>query len=900
MPDWKPFIEPHLDGLSGPRRAEISAELSDHLEDVYRESRQRGLTVKAARREALAHLDDSNLGMRLHKIERPLSGLKRLPASPGKLDGGSDMSRFLQGWTQDFRYGLRLISRRRTFALLTIVTLALGIGGTATVFSVFYGILLRPLPYPQAERLVWIHNEYEGNPSANSVPDYFDRVESSGTLESLAAYWTRDVNLTGEGEPVRVKAARVTASYFEVLGMNPLLGTFFDESHDQPGQDDVAVLSYGFWQRRFGGQTEALGRTLHLDGRPYTVLGVMPQGFDLPSSQVDLYRPAAFTLAHRQDSQRGNEFLRVLGRLRPDVSFEEAEAEMDAIAANVIATVPSRADFLRRVDWSAQLVPFRERYTANVRAPLWMLLAAVGCLLLIACVNVANLQLAQSSLRMREVAVRASFGAPPLRLLRQLLGESLLLCLVGGAAGVLLAAALLRLLLTSAPEGFPLIDNSGLNTPTLLAALALSLAAGLATGILPAWKILGRELSPALHQSGRGGAVGGLGLRRLLVVGEVALAVVLLTGAGLLLRSFLHLVEVDPGFSVEQRMSAEISLPAAQYAQPAQRHALFQQVLDDLGGRPGITSAGFIDWLPLDPIQGTATFYIEDQPPTPGSKQPGAEVKTVSPGFFRTLDVRLLQGRLFTRQDDSSSLPTIIVNRQVAQRYWPDEDAVGKRVGPSEEGPWREIVGVVEGLQSRSVGQEPADQVFVPLAQTGGPRSMVLVAEGGLSPQFMAQEIRSAVKAADPQLPVFNLRPLERAVESNLAPKRYPMLLLAAFAALGLLLAAVGIYGVISAFVTQRTREIGVRMALGGRPSNIRALILRQGLALAALGLVAGMATSLILSRFLASLLFGVSPADPLTLVAVALIVFLLALLPCYTPARRATRIDPVQALGAE
>ncbi|HSR69880.1 MAG TPA: ABC transporter permease [Acidobacteriota bacterium] len=810
------------------------------------------------------------------------------------------MSGLLQGWVQDFRFSLRQFRRRRSFALLTVLTLALGIGGTTAVFSVFHGILLHPLPYPQSERLLWIYNEYEGNRTSNAVPDYLDRVEASRTLQSLAAMWTRDLNLTGQGDPVRVKAARVTASYFEVLGMSPLVGRTFQASHDVPGKDDVLVLSYGFWNRQFAGRRDAVGSSLQLDGRNYTILGVMPEGFDLPSSQVDLYCPAAFSDAQKQDSARGNEFMQVVGRMGEGVSLQQVEAEMDAIAANVIATVPSRADFLRRVDWGSAVVPFRERYVASLRAPLSVLLAAVACLLLIACVNVANLQLAQSALRSREVAVRTALGARPLRLLRQLLGESLLLSTLGGGAGLVLAAGLLRLLTAGAPDSFPLLANAGLNLPTLATALGLSLLTGLLTALAPAWKASGSDLSRTLYQSGRGGTGAGLALRRLLVVGEVALAVVLLTGAGLLLRSFVSLLRVDPGFSVTGRVSAEVSLPRAKYAEQAQRQAFFDQALEKLRARPGIDEAAAIDQLPLDPRPGTGTFYVQGQPPAPGRKQPGGEFKVVTPGLFKTLGISLLQGREFTARDDASSAPVVIVNQRLAETYWPDENPIGKRLGGSQQGPWREVVGVVASVHSKTLAGEIPNQVYLPYAQTGGPLSMVLVAEGGLPPGFMARDIRAVVSSLDAQQPIYNVRTLSRQVERTLDPNRYPMLLLGAFAGLGLVLAAVGIFGVISAFVSQRTREIGVRIALGGRPSHIRGLILRQGLTLAALGLLLGLAASLALSRLLSSLLFGVSPNDPLTLAAVASMVLLLTLLPCYTPARRATRIDPAQALSAD
>ncbi len=807
---------------------------------------------------------------------------------------------------QDIRFGFRTLLRSPATSAVALFTLALGIGANTAIFSVVNGVLLEPLPYPDPDALVVIA---ESNPGLGfprfsaSPPNFDDWRHQNQVFTSMAALSPGRFNLTGGERPEAVTGAQVTPDYFRVFGVQPALGRGFLPQEGLPSGPKVAVLSDGLWRRRFGSDPGILHRQILVNGESYSVIGVMPPGFEVRSQQSQIWMPLPWTF---KPESRGGHFLGVYARMKDGVSLEKARAEMKTIAARLESQYPDSNH-----GWTTEVRRLHDALVEGVRPALVLLLAAVAFVLLIACANVANLLLARLASREREIAVRTALGAGRARLVRQMLTESLVLFLVGGILGLILAAWATRVMVALYGEGLPRRQVIGLDGRVLLFTLLVSLVTGLVFGLVPALSATSGGLFGALKEGGRavaGGARGRL-LRNFLVLGEVAVALVLLVGAGLLLRSFARLRAVDPGFRPEGVLTAELTLPDQKYAQPERQIAFTRELLDRLRAIPGVQSADTVFPLPLTGNGFVLAFSVQGRSDLASrDSRLHANIRLVSPDFFRTMGIRVLQGRVFTPRDDAKSVPVIVVNKSMADQIWPGESPIGKRITFGDtEGPnvqWMEVVGVVANLHHRSLDQDPGQEVYWPQLQSpvGGQLSVVLKTAG--DPTKLAGAVRAAVRSIDGDLPVERVRPLESVVAEALASSRFQTVLLGIFAGAALLLAAVGVYGVISYSVAQRTHEIGIRMALGARRPAVLGLVIRQGMALVLAGVGLGLVLSMILLRWLserlASFLYGGRAFDPLTLVAVPLVLLAVALLANWLPARRATRVDPLVALRSE
>jgi putative ABC transport system permease protein len=710
------------------------------------------------------------------------------------------------------------------------------------------------------------------------------------------------MNLTGEGEPARVLGAHVTASFFPTLGVEPAIGRAFTSDEDQPGRDRVVVLSHNAWQQRFGADPDIAGREINLDGENHTVLGVMPPDFHLVFFNVEVWKPIAFTPGQMSDDRRGNEYLVAIGRINPGFTLEQVKAEMATIAARVIERFPERSDFLVNAGWTATAVPLREQLFGDVRAPLLVLLSAVGLVLLIACANVANLLLARAAGREKEIAIRAALGAGRWRLARQLLTESVVLALAGGALGVLLAFWTLRALLTLVPAEtqIPILNEISLSTPVLLFTLGLSVGTGVLFGLFPAWSAARTDLHESLKEGGRTSAGAGRHrLRSALVVSEVALALVLLVGAGLLLRSTRELLLVDPGFQPEQRLSFYTSLPVSSYPDGTQQVGFFRDLLPRIAALPGVRAAGAIHNLPFSGGSNTRSFRVEGYEAPEGESMPLGEPRIVSPDYRRAIGLRLLRGRDLEERDTAETPLVVLVDERMVRRFWPNQDPIGKRIGFGSTGDWREVVGVVNSVKYTGLEAEGREQIYIPYTQMPREGMFVVVHTAGL-PASVTNAVRAEVRALDANLPISDVKTMEQRLGDSVAIRRYAMFLLLGFSLLALVLAAVGLYGVISYAVSQRTHELGIRMALGAQRRDIFRLVVGQGMLLTSAGVGLGLVAAFALTRLMSSLLFGVSATDPLTFGGVALVLAGVAVLGCYLPARRATRVDPMLALRYE
>ncbi len=807
---------------------------------------------------------------------------------------------------QDLRYAVRMLVNKPGFTAVAVATLALGIGANTAIFSVVHGVLLRPLPFPEPDRLVLVwetdrHNDTRRE--AASVPDYFDWREQAQAFEELAGFQSRAFNLTdGVHEPERVTVGAVTHTLFPLLRVPAAAGRTFLPEEDQPGAAPVALLSHGLWQRRFGGDPDVVGSTLSLDARDHTVVGIMPPHFDFPG-EAELWIPAVWTTEWSREL-RGVHNLLALGRLEAGIPLARAQEEMDAVAARLEAEYPE--DNAHR---GVFLEPLHEAVVGDVRPALLVLLGAVALVLLIACVNVANLLLARATSRAREIALRASLGASRLRLVRQLLTESLLLAVVGGGAGLLLAFWGLEALLALTPD---LPRTAGIDVePVVLAfTLGLSLATGLIFGLIPALQATRTDLMDAL-KAGPEGAWGSgrrRGLRHGLVIGELALAVVLVVGAGLLMRSFWRLLQVAPGFEPRHALTLDVKLPESRYPPPPRADyprwpeaaAFYDQVLARIAALPGVRAVGAGLNHPLK-AGWTTRMTVDDRPTRPGEELDEVRLRPVTPDYFRAAGVPLLAGRFLEPGDGQEAPAVVLINQALARRYFPDENPVGRAL--SFWGRSRRIVGVVQDVKFDGLGRDTAPAMYPPLAQIPMSEFSLVVRTAG-DPLSLAPALTAAIWSVDRDLAVFNLRSLEQVLASSLARPRSNMLLLAIFAAVALLLAAVGVYGVMSYGVSERSREIGIRLALGAGREQVLRWIVGQGLALTAgalgLGLAVALALTQILPRLLSDLLFGVAATDLPTFAATALVLAGVALLACYLPARRAARLDPLATLRYE
>lgn len=802
---------------------------------------------------------------------------------------------------QDIRQALRKLRKSPGFTLVAVLTLALGLGANTAIFSVVNAVLLRPLPMADADRVVRVYTKNSrGGMGPSSALDYRDTRAQNRSFVDMTAVTDNELNVTGEGgEPERLRGGQVSAQFFQVMGLQMQLGRPFQDGEDEPGKGRVVVLGHQLWKRRYNGDAAVLGRSITINGHPHTVVGVARAGVDFPT-RAQLWVPILWDSSTLDPENRGSHYLEVYGRLEPGVTLEQASADLVAIAKGLEAQYPRS-----NIHKSVSLVPLREELVGDVRPALLMLLGAVGLVLLIACANLSNLLMARAVAREGEMSVRVALGASRRHIIRQLLVESAVLAVLGAGAGLLLASWGLDVLAAVAPDDIPFLDAVSMDGPVLAFTSLLALVTSVLFGLLPALQASRVELSAGMREVGKGGGTGGRhGARHLLVVSELALAVVLLVAAGLLLQSFSRLTKVDPGFRTDQvlTLSMELPEPTHPWGSP-QARAFFETLLERVRGLPGVQSAGATLFLPMGRGQMRSVVRDLARPaPEPG-KEDLAIIHVVTPGYLESLKVPLKQGRLFTHEDGrTSATRAVLLSEEAAKRYWPDGDALGRTVevgvsfAEGQDSFGGVVVGIVGDTRFLGASRPLFPEVYVPFAM-GAPGSMNLVVKTAGEPLALASMVRAEVRAMDKGLPVANVRTLEAIVGGSVAKPRFYMLLVGAFAGLALVLAAIGIYGVVSNAVSHRTRELGIRMALGANPREVVGLVLRQYVRLTGLGLGLGVLLAVGASRLMGSMLYSVQGTEPLTYVGVAAVLGAVALLASFLPAHRATRIDPVVAL---
>jgi putative ABC transport system permease protein len=807
---------------------------------------------------------------------------------------------------RDLRYALRNMRRQRGYTFVILFTLALAIGGSTAVFSVVNAVLIRSLPYESPDQLVMVWNRY-GKAKATqayvSPPDFLDRKRESRTLENMAAIEETSVNLIGKGEPQRIRAARVSASLFTTLGVSPVVGRNFLEEEDQPGKNSVVILSNNLWKRQFGSSLNLIGETMNLSGTQHVVIGVMPANFWFPKPEIDLWIPIGFTPEQKSDDFRGNEYLTMIARARSGIPIAQVQAEMNAIAANVIVRVPDRRDFLTDAGWGSVVVPLHESLVGEVETALVVLMAAVTFLLLIGCANVVNLILARAGTREKEIAIRAVLGAGRTSVIRMLFVEAMLLAVAGGTIGILLAYGATILLPVLAPETLPRLHEINVDGSVLIYSLIVSMGTGVLIGLVPALRISMFRPYQSLKVEGTSSPAKSVHrFRSALVIAEIALALILATGAGLLAKSFKNLISVDPGFHAENRLVFTISLPSTQYAESPPIANFYQTLLQQIQSLPGVHSAGANVSLPMAEHNQTATFTVEGAVLRPGEPQPGFEYRVITPNYFRAMGIPFLSGRDFSLSDTLDSTRVAIIDEKLANRYWKRQNPIGRRIGFSNSSGtvrWRQVVGVVKHVKNAGLNEEGIEQIYFPHAQIPEPM-MTVVIHSAKNPGGLISAIRHHVKSLDSNLPIYQIGTMDQIISRSIAQPRFNMMLFVLFAATALALAAVGIYGVLSYSVTERRKEIGIRMALGARPENVLLQIIRQSMTISFIGVCLGIAASMILSRFLQSLLFRMQPLDPGMYAITALSAMVIALLASTVPAKRAASVDPLHTLRGE
>jgi putative ABC transport system permease protein len=851
--------------------------------------------------------------------EARYAALRELGAVEQIKEGCRDMRRvnYIENLVQDVHYGLRMLAKNPGFTAVAVLTLALGIGPNATIFTVLNAVLIRPLPYQDPQRLVLIKEklpELTSDPLNVPASDIGDFQRQNKSFSTVAGFQPLHMELSGGDQPERIAVTRASPSLFPLLRVAPMLGRTFADEEDHPGTL-VTVLSYGVWKSHFAGRPEVLGKTVLLDRRPYTVIGIMPQGFEFPLDSeplqpASLWVPLALTPEELSDYGDNYDY-EVVARLKPGVTHAQADSDADAIAHRILQAYPVPESIKSGIRLGAVTVPLREAVSGRVAKLLWILFGAVGLILLIACANVANLLLARTADRQKEIAVRAALGAGRWRLARQFMIESALLALVGGGIGLLLAAWGMGLLVVLSPAELPAIGGISVDGKVLGFTLGLSVLTGILFGAGPALAIAGTDLSQTLKENapGTGQGVRHRAVRSVLVVAEAALALMLLVGAGLLVRSFNLLRKTDPGFKTEHLLTMSLDLPEAKYQRGEDVLSFYQRLLDRLQGLPGVDSVGAGTSMPMVNTNWDHVFTPEGYEGGMTEGRPDSWHALVLGNYFQTLQIPLIRGRYFTDQDRQGSLPVVIVSESVAKRYWPGQDPIGKRLHwgpPQSRDPWLTIVGVVGDVKQLKLGEPTSLHTYQPYLQlpdhwtSGLGRWLTVATRASGSASDLASAVKASVWSLDRELAIAHLETVEQAVRHSLASPRFVTLLMATFASLALVLGSVGLYAVVSFNVSRRTHELGLRMTLGARPADVLKLVIGQGFKLTVLGVGIGAAGALGVTHFLSSLLYGVRPTDPGTFVAVSIVLTGIALLASYIPARRATKVDPMVALRYE
>ncbi len=907
MRDWKRYVKDRLSlpEMKGGSDEYIVEEIAGQLEDLYLEAVGRGASPEESEAYALDSLGDWR-------------ALARDLVSAGNVQTVSGAERWLEetetrvrargrGWAwladaeRDVRFSLRTLRKSPGFTAIALLTLGLGIGAVTTIFSLVNGMLLSPLRYADSEDLVYMWEKLPSFENAMvTYPNFLDWRQRNRVFEDLAAFNDGSINLTGTGDPAELDMVRVSASMFPVLSVQPLLGRGFLEEEDKLGAPPVVILTYGFWQERLGGDPDIVGRTLTLDDFAYEVVGVMARDFVFPpvGGDVDIYVPIEQFAQNWINNRGSHPGIAVIGRLRDGVSLERARQDMDRVALALEAEYPDTNEGSR-----VHVASLQERMTRDSREAMMLLLLAVGLLLVIACTNVANLVLARGIARQREIAIRTSMGAAGPRIVRLLLTESLMLWMLGGALGIGLASAAMGSVVSLRGDQISPLFQVGIDLRVVLVTLLLALLTGLLFGLTPALRSVRPDLVEHLKEGSRAsGGVRRNRLRSALVVAEVSLAVALLVAAGLTVRSFIKMTDASPGFEAGNVLSVEITLPGARYPDRDRRIAFYQELLDKVRALPGAQAAATSYVLPMAPGGWQTAFHVEGEPPEEGAVYTFAEVSSVSADYFRAMGIPMLQGREFTRSDGPQALPVVIVDDLLAQRYWPGEDPIGKRLkfGHYDSGnPWMDVVGVVGHVKVNGVIEDALPQFYVPHWQDNE-RAYYLVVKAAGDPTQLVESIRQTVLAIDPAQPIASVNTMTEYVRASTTDGKFMALLLGIFAVAALLLAAVGIYGVMAQATGERRHEIGVRIAVGATAGEVVRMVLRQGMVRVAVGVVLGLAVAAALARLMANSLFGVSPIDPTTFLLAPLFLSGVALAASLLPARRAMRVDPIQALQVE
>ena len=865
MPEW-------------PR--DVSEECRQHLDDQYHELRAAG----SSHDEAMRAMEDDVNAVR--------SGRSRL--RPEII-------------AADVRYAFRTLRKNPGFTAVVLLTLALGIGANAAMFSVVNAVVLRPLPYRDAAQLVVVWGNLH-RPGVTEIPasagEFVDYRERSQVFEQIAAYDTLDFNLTGAGDPERIDGAIVSPSLFPLLGVAPELGRTFLPHEERPGEDRVIVLSHRLWERRFGADRRAIGTTIVLDGAPVEIVGVMPASFAFPNETVDLWKPLLLDAEAVSTNNRGSHGFSVVARMKRGVTLAQAKADLDR------ATAPFKDEYPGnyRSGFSVTLSPLHDEIVGRAGQPLFMLLGAVGLVLLIACANVANLLLARGASRRKEIALRTALGASRGRIVRQLLTESVLIAASGGAGGLALARWAVDLLIGISPDSIPRLREVTIDLRVMLFTAGVSLATGVLFGLVPALRASRPDINNTLKEGGRSGAAVHGRSGRALVVAEISLSLVLLVGAGLLLRSFARLSHVEPGFGASDLLTFRLSLQPAHYATFVKGNAFYEDLFDRLRALPQVRALAAINYLPFSGQGGSRSMFIEGREVKRPEDRLDEQIRIITDGFFAAMQIPLAAGREFTPRDTLSSARVAVINESLARKHWPNESPIGKRIAFStSDAKWYEIVGVSRDVKDRGLDRAARAEVYVPFRQpifnppydNWTVRPMYVVVRAA-DPLTFATTARAVLGQVDRDQPISDVRSMEQRIGRSLASRRLNTVLLAIFALLALTLAAIGIYGIVAYSVTERTHEIGVRLALGAQRRDVIAMVVGQGMTLTATGAVVGVAAALVLTRLMSTLLFGVSAVDPATFLAIPCLLMAVALLACYVPARRATRVDPLQALRSE